>query len=141
MKAARLHAVGESMRIEEVPRPEPGPNDVLVRVRSCGIAPNLANILANWPTWFPERPQPPLPAIFGLDPAGEIVAVGRQVHAWKPGVRVYVARASGFAARRPQGDDVDDAGEHHSRPVTQRTPLAGSAGRKSSRSRLNSPAA
>ncbi|GAA0771466.1 alcohol dehydrogenase catalytic domain-containing protein [Ideonella azotifigens] len=90
MKAARLHAVGESMRIEEVPRPDPGPNDVLVRVRSCGIVPNLANILANWPTWFPERPQPPLPAIFGLDPAGEIVAVGRQVHAWKAGDRVYV---------------------------------------------------
>ena len=90
MKVARMHEVGGKMQIEQVPIPTPGPNDVLVRVRSCGIVPNLSNILANWTTWFPERPLPPLPAIFGLDPAGEIVAVGAQVYDWKVGERVYV---------------------------------------------------
>ena len=90
MKVARMHEVGGPMVIEDIATPSPGPNDVLVRVRSCGIVPNLANILKNWPTWFPERPLPPLPAIFGLDPAGEIVAVGSQVHTWKVGERVYV---------------------------------------------------
>ncbi len=90
MKAARMHNVGEPMKIEQVPVPEPRSNDVLLRVKSCGIVPNLGNILSNWTTWFPERPLPPLPAIFGLDPAGEVVAVGSQVHAWKPGDRVYV---------------------------------------------------
>lgn len=61
-----------------------------MRVRACGIVPNLANLLANWSTWFPELPLPPLPAIFGLDPVGEITAVGTHVHAWRPGDRVYV---------------------------------------------------
>tara|TARA_A100001391_G_scaffold205462_1_gene207085 strand:+ start:271470 stop:272612 length:1143 start_codon:yes stop_codon:yes gene_type:complete len=90
MKAARMHDVGSPMKIEEVPVPEVRSNDVLVKVHSCGIVPNLGNVLKNWTTWFPERPLPPLPAIFGLDPAGEVVAVGSQVHYWKPGDRVYV---------------------------------------------------
>lgn len=90
MKAARMHDVGSPMQIEEVPLPKINSNDVLVRVRSCGIVPNLGNVLQHWTTWFPERPLPPLPAIFGLDPVGEIAAVGSQVHAWKTGDRVYV---------------------------------------------------
>lgn len=90
MKVARMHDVGSPMKIEEVPVPELRSNDVLVRVKSCGIVPNLGNVLKNWTTWFPERPLPPLPAVFGLDPVGEIAAVGSQVHAWKPGDRVYV---------------------------------------------------
>ena len=59
-------------------------------MHACGIVPNLGNILANWTTWFPELPLPPLPAVFGLDPAGEVTAVGSHVHTWKPGDRVYV---------------------------------------------------
>lgn len=90
MKVARMHKVGEPMQIEQIEVPEPGPNDVLVRVHACGIVPNLGNILANWTTWFPELPLPPLPAIFGLDPAGEVVAIGSRVHDWKVGERVYV---------------------------------------------------
>lgn len=90
MKVARMHNVGEDLKIEEIQVPSPGSMDVLVRVRSCGIVPNLGNILANWTTWFPEMPLPPLPAIFGLDPAGEVAAVGDQVHNLKPGDRVYV---------------------------------------------------
>lgn len=90
MKASRMYHVGGPMSIDTLPMPEPRSHDVLVRVRACGIVPNLHNILSNWTTWFPERPLPPLPAVFGLDPAGEVVAVGSQVHAWQPGDRVYV---------------------------------------------------
>ena len=90
MKAARLHHIGSPMRIDEVPIPEPAANDVQVRVHACGIVPNLGNVLSNWPVWFPDLPLPPLPAIFGLDPAGEITAVGSHVHEWKVGDRVYV---------------------------------------------------
>lgn len=90
MTVARMHKVGEPMLIEQIEVPEPGPNDVLVRVHACGIVPNLGNILANWTKWFPELPLPPLPAVFGLDPAGEIVAIGSRVHDWKVGERVYV---------------------------------------------------
>jgi D-arabinose 1-dehydrogenase-like Zn-dependent alcohol dehydrogenase len=108
MKAARMHKVGEELKIEDVPTPKPGSMDVLVRVRACGIVPNLGNILANWTTWFPHMPLPPLPAIFGLDPAGEIAAVGDQVHGLKPGDRVYVnpGRSCGSCRHCRRGDGL-----------------------------------
>lgn len=90
IRVARMHDVGSPMQLEHIPMPELRSNDVLVRVHSCGIVPNLGNVLKHWTSWFPERPLPPLPAVFGLDPAGEVVAVGSQVHAWQPGDRVYV---------------------------------------------------
>ena len=90
MLAARVHEVGGPMLLEQVPLPEPGPIDVRVAVKACNIVPNLGNILKNWTTWFPQNPLPHFPAIFGLDPAGVVDAVGSQVHGFKPGDRVYV---------------------------------------------------
>ena len=95
MKCARMHEIGAPLVIEEIETPRPRRHDVLVRVRACGIVPNLANVLANWPTWFPEYPLPRLPAIFGLDPAGEIAAVGEDVLGFKVGDRVYVNAGRG----------------------------------------------
>lgn len=90
MKAARMHKVGEPMIVEEIPLPALGSTDVLVRVKACGMVPNLANILANWPKWCPHLPLPKLPAVFGLDPSGVVAEVGEQVIGIKPGDRVYV---------------------------------------------------
>lgn len=103
MTVARMHEIGGPMVIEEIDTPEPGPGDVLVRVRSCGIVPNLANILKNWSTWFPERPLPPLPAIFGLDPAGEIVAVGPASIPGKSENACMSTRAATAAVASPAG--------------------------------------
>lgn len=90
MKAARMHEVGGAFIIEELTTPRPGPHDVLVRVRACGIVPNLANVLAPGGPWYPQYPLSVLPAIFGLDPAGEIVGLGEHVLGFKLGERVYV---------------------------------------------------
>ena len=90
MKVARMHEVGGPLVLEDLTTPRPGPYDVLVRVRACGIVPNLANILAKWTTWYPEYPLPALPAIFGLDPAGEVAEVGDRVLGFERGDRVYV---------------------------------------------------
>jgi D-arabinose 1-dehydrogenase-like Zn-dependent alcohol dehydrogenase len=108
MTAARMHTVGGELKIEQLPTPEPGDMDVLVRVKACGIVPNLGNILANWTTWFPHMPLPPLPAVFGLDPAGEIAAVGSQVHGLKQGDRVYVnpGRSCGTCRHCRRGDSI-----------------------------------
>jgi alcohol dehydrogenase len=90
MRAARLHAVGEKMVIEEIERPRATGTDVVVEVKGCGMVPNLGNVLANWETWYPQMPLPPRPAIFGLDPVGIVHEVGELVLNVKPGDRVYV---------------------------------------------------
>jgi threonine dehydrogenase-like Zn-dependent dehydrogenase len=90
MQVARLHAFGAPMVLESMPVPSPRPTDVLVAVKTCGVVPNLINVLSHWQTWFPELPLPKLPAIFGLDVAGVIAAVGEQVQNFRAGNRVYV---------------------------------------------------
>jgi D-arabinose 1-dehydrogenase-like Zn-dependent alcohol dehydrogenase len=90
MKAARLHQVGTTFSIDEIAVPKPRPNDVLVKVKACGIIPNMKNVMAHYAEWFPFLPLPPLPAIYGLDASGEVVDVGNQVKSIKSGDRVYV---------------------------------------------------
>ena len=51
MIAARMHTVGGELKLEKLPTPKPGDMDVLVRVKACGIVPNLGNILAKSPRW------------------------------------------------------------------------------------------
>ncbi len=60
------------MTLDRIDVPEPRPPDVLVEVKACGVVPNLARVVRNFfATLTPDdRMMPPLPAIFGLDPAG-----------------------------------------------------------------------
>jgi fatty-acyl-CoA synthase len=111
MRAARMHHVGEPMKIEDVAVPEPGPGDVRVAVHAVNVVPNLANILSNWTTWFPESPLPTLPAIFGLDPAGVVDAVGDGIEGVAVGDRVYVnpERHCGSCRSCRHGDFVNCA--------------------------------
>ena len=106
MKAARLHSIGELMRIDEIPVPTPGSTDVLVQVKACGMVPNMANVIANWTTWFPHQPLAKLPAIFGLDPTGVVAEIGSQVINVKVGERVYVnpMRSCGACQRCQAGE-------------------------------------
>lgn len=87
-RAARMHDVGAPMTTETVEAPVPDSIDVLVRVGACNVVPNLGNVLRNWTSWFPHMPLPPLPATFGLDAAGEIVARGLAVTGLAVGQRV-----------------------------------------------------
>jgi D-arabinose 1-dehydrogenase-like Zn-dependent alcohol dehydrogenase len=92
MMAARLHAYGQPMTLDRIEVPEPRPTDVLVEVKACGVVPNLARVVSNFfGTLTPDnKMMPPLPAIFGLDPAGVVAKVGDQVWQVRPGERVYV---------------------------------------------------
>jgi threonine dehydrogenase-like Zn-dependent dehydrogenase len=90
MLVARLHKIGEPMRLERLPIPKPRPTDVVVQVKACGFVPNLGNVIANWQTWFPELPLPDLPAIFGLDVSGVVADTGELVQHFRRGDRVYV---------------------------------------------------
>ena len=90
MRAARMHVRGEPLQIDRIEVPVPRPTDVLVEVKACGVVPNLGNVLNKFVEWFPHLSLPPLPAIFGLDPSGVVVAKGDQVHGIDIGQRVYV---------------------------------------------------
>jgi alcohol dehydrogenase len=101
MRAARMHAVGQPLRIDRVPEPTARPTDVVVEVKACGIVPNLGNVLHHLQEWFPHLVLPRLPAIFGLDATGVVAEVGAQVYAFKPGDRVYVNPARYCGGCRP----------------------------------------
>jgi alcohol dehydrogenase len=92
MIAARLHAFGKPLTLDRIEVPEPRPTDVLVEVKACGVVPNLTRVVSNYfGTLTPDnKMMPPLPAIFGLDPAGVVAKVGEQVWQVRPGERVYV---------------------------------------------------
>lgn len=90
MQAARLHEIGGRFIVDHIPVPTPGPHDVLIKVAASGIIPNLKNVTTHFPEWYPFLPLPELPAIFGLDSAGTVAAVGSAVTVFKPGDRVYV---------------------------------------------------
>jgi NADPH:quinone reductase len=87
MKAIRVYQIGEPevMRMEEVPDPNPGENEVLVRVRAIGVNPVETYIRAG------RYIQPPLPYTPGTDAAGIVAAVGNKVARVSVGDRVYTA--------------------------------------------------
>jgi threonine 3-dehydrogenase len=75
-------AAGPGLRLEEVPRPEVGINDVLVRVHKTGICGTDLHIEA-WDPWAAKTIEPPL--IVGHEFVGEIVEVGANVSDFRPG--------------------------------------------------------
>jgi NADPH2:quinone reductase len=88
MKAIRVHEFGdpEVLRFEEVPTPQPGPSQVLVRMRAIGVNPVETYIRSGS---YPQKPA--LPYTPGNDGAGVVEEVGADVNEFKPGDRVYIA--------------------------------------------------
>lgn len=80
MKVARLYDYLD-VRIEEAPVPPVGRGEALVRMRACGVC--SGDVVA----WYIRKKAP---LVFGHEPAGEIVEVGRDVSAFQPGDRVFV---------------------------------------------------
>ena len=95
MKAIRVHEFGGPpvLKLEEIPDPQPGPGEVLVRVRAAGVNP----VDAYMHTGTYAR-KPPLPYTPGQDGAGEVEAMGAEVAGFKTGDRVYIAGVGHTAA-------------------------------------------
>ena len=72
--------------LQERPVPEPGDEDVLVRIRACGICGTDLKIIHDG---MPQMP-PYGEFIFGHEYAGDIVAVGRTVDEFQVGDRIVV---------------------------------------------------
>ena len=88
MKAICVHEFGgpEVLRLEEVPTPQPGPDQVLMRMHAIGINPVETYIRAGTYARLPELPYTP-----GNDGAGVVEQVGADVSEFKAGDRVYTA--------------------------------------------------
>lgn len=79
--------------VEEIPTPEPGPDEVRVRVRAASV--NFPDLLM---TRGEYQLKPPLPFTPGMDLAGEVHAVGDGDTGWRIGNAVVGgARLGGFA--------------------------------------------
>jgi len=80
MRAVRLHAP-EQLSVEEVPRPIPGPNDLLVRVEACGICGSDRHMYRGE---FPTAK----PVTLGHEFSGIVEEAGEAVEGFRIGTRV-----------------------------------------------------
>lgn len=108
MRAARLHVPGGDFQIDEIPQPQAQGMDVVVQIKATGVVPNLRNVMNN----YGERAYltvPELPAIYGLDAAGLVVATGPEVSGIAPGDRVYInpGRSCGSCDDCRRGDAIN----------------------------------
>src|SRR6266480_4091816 len=90
MRAIRVREFGspEVLRLEEVATPQPGPDQVLVRMHAIGVNPVETYIRAGTYAYKPALPYTP-----GNDGAGVVEEIGSDVNEFKPGDRVYTARS------------------------------------------------
>src|ERR671937_834120 len=68
-----LDAQGRPLRAAEIPEPEPGPGELLLRVRACAVCRTDLHIVDG------ELTQPKLPLVVGHMIAAEVVGEGRRV--------------------------------------------------------------
>jgi propanol-preferring alcohol dehydrogenase len=84
MRAMLLDAPGRPLRAADVPMPQCGRGEVLVRVRACGVCRTDLHVVDG------ELPQPTLPLVLGHEIAGTVEALGDGVHGVAVGDRVGI---------------------------------------------------
>lgn len=116
MRAIRVHftATGTELRMDEVPKPELRPDQVVVKAAAISI--NRADLGRRRTAAPGQSEEPNIP---GLDVAGTVESVGSEVRGWHPGDRVtalvrgayaeYVPSRAVLAYRPPQGMSIQDA--------------------------------
>src|SRR5690348_11452266 len=100
---------------EERPVPQPGPNEILVKVAAAGV--NRPDVMQRKGLYPPPKGAPDIP---GLEIAGEVVAIGDSVTRWEQGDKVmalvigggyaeYCLAHEGHALRIPQNLSMAEA--------------------------------
>ncbi len=85
----------ETLRLEDVPEPVPGPGELLVRVRACAI--NFPDVLIIEDK-YQLKPQRPFAA--GGEIAGDVIGMGEGVSGWSLGDRLITATGFGGLAEQ-----------------------------------------
>ena len=88
MKAIQISRIGgpEVLEVVEVPTPEPGPGEVLIKAHAIGVNYFDTLIRTGRYRWMPK-----LPFIPGNEMSGHVVATGPGVGRLKPGQAVFIA--------------------------------------------------
>ena len=84
MRAMLMEAAGRPLRNVEVGRPEPGPGEVLLEVRSCGVCRTDLHVLDG------DLPDPSLPLALGHEIVATVVETGAAAGRFHAGERVGV---------------------------------------------------
>ncbi len=84
MKAMALKRWGGPLEAVERPIPEPGPGQILVRVKACGVCRTDLHVVDG------ELPRVPLPIVPGHEVVGTVERLGAQVDGFTPGERVGI---------------------------------------------------
>jgi NADPH:quinone reductase-like Zn-dependent oxidoreductase len=113
----RTGPAAEVLELGERPNPEPGPGEVLVRVRASGVNPADVKRRAGW---LGARMKHPL-VIPHCDGAGEVEAVGRGVSEARLGQRIWLWNAQGGYGEA--GRAFGTAAERIALPSEQAVPL------------------
>jgi D-arabinose 1-dehydrogenase-like Zn-dependent alcohol dehydrogenase len=96
MKAAQVSRAGAGLEIVEREIPEPGPGNVRIKVKACGVCHSDAMVVeGSWPGI-------PYPRVPGHEVAGTIDEVGTGVSEWKKGQRVGVGWHGGEDGTCPE---------------------------------------
>ncbi|HMO09508.1 MAG TPA: NADPH:quinone oxidoreductase family protein [Paracoccaceae bacterium] len=93
MHAFRMPAKGQPPVLSELPEPVPGPGEVALRIRACGL--NFADLLMIEGRY---QDTPAAPFTLGMELAGEVTALGPGTPGPAPGTRVAVFAGQGGLA-------------------------------------------
>jgi NADPH:quinone reductase-like Zn-dependent oxidoreductase len=99
MKAIRYCEYGppDVLKLEEVEKPVPNDNQVLVRVRAASVNPLDLTIRGPWPIRPMTGLRKPKDTQIGVDYAGSVEAVGKNVTQFKPGDEVFGGKNGAIA--------------------------------------------
>jgi S-(hydroxymethyl)glutathione dehydrogenase/alcohol dehydrogenase len=84
-RAALLYGPGQDYKIDTIEIDEPGPGEVLVEMRACGMCHSDEHVRTG------DLPLPHYPVINGHEGAGEVAGVGEGVTSVAPGDHVAMA--------------------------------------------------